>query len=102
MSSVSSRAGGTGTLRKIPGAALFQALEHQHAGGDVDPVGGQGEGLGEAASRISQRHAERPHRAVGEVGLPQEGIALAGGVQLHAGLRGRGGGLGAALPGAGF
>jgi hypothetical protein len=45
MSRVSSRAGGTGTLRKIPVRALFEAFEQQHAGGEIDPVGGQRQGF---------------------------------------------------------
>ena len=83
------------------GAALLQALEHQHAGGEIDAIGGEREGLGEPAPGIGQRHAEGPHLAVGELGLAQEGVALAGGevfpravggVQLHPDLgRGRGG-----------
>jgi hypothetical protein len=27
---------------------------------------------------MGQRHAQGPHRAVGDIGLPQEGVALAG------------------------
>ena len=70
---------GYGHAAKNPGAALFEAFEHQHAGGEIDPVGGQRQGFGEPAAGIRQGHAECPHRAVGQVGFAQEGIALAGG-----------------------
>jgi hypothetical protein len=109
MSIVSSRAGGYGHAAKNPPAALFEAFEHQYAGGEIDPVGGQRQGFGKPAAGIRQGQAEGPHRAIGQVGFSQEGIALAsgqifagsvGGMQSHADLWGRGGGLGAALPGA--
>jgi len=81
------------------GAALLQALYGQHAGGQVDAIGGQRQRLGQPAPGVSERHAQGPHLAVGQLGLAQEGVALAGGevfaraacrVQPHGGLRGRG------------
>jgi hypothetical protein len=106
-SSASSRAGGDRYAAINPRAAFFQAFEHQHAGGEVDPVGGQR--LGEPAAAIGQGHAQRSNGTIGAFGFTQETVALAGGevfsepiggVQLHAGLQGRGGG-GAARPGDG-
>jgi hypothetical protein len=95
MSRISSRAGGHGHTLENPSAALFKAFEHQHAGGEINPIDGQRQGFGEPAAGIRQGHAECSHRAVGHAGFPQEGIALASGqifagsvgsVQLHADL----------------
>ena len=97
ISSASSRAGGDRDRPENPGAALFQTLEHQHAGGEIDPVGAQRQRLGQPAAAIDQGHAQGAHRAIGAFGLAQKRRAFAGGevfaqaigaVQLHAGLRG--------------
>jgi hypothetical protein len=96
------RGDGHGTIDA--GAALFQALDHQHAGGEIHAIGGEGECFGEAAAGIGEGHAEGSDGAIGPFCLPQEGVALADGevfpgavhsVQLHAGLslRGRGEGF---------
>jgi len=95
-----SRGDGYGTIDAGP--ALFQALDHQHAGGEVHAIDGEGESLGEPAAGIGDGHAEGAHLAIGALGRAQESVAFAGGevfpravrgVQLHAGLRGRGGGF---------
>jgi hypothetical protein len=51
-------------------------------------VGGECEGLGEAAAAIGEGHAERAHFAVGTLGSAQEDLALAGG-DILAGTIGR-------------
>ena len=85
------------------GPALLQALDHQHAGGEVHAIGGEGEGLGQPAAGIGEGHAEGAHLAIGALGFAQEGVALAGGevfpgavrgVQPHADLRDRRGAAG--------
>jgi hypothetical protein len=78
-SSASSRAGGDGHGAVDPGLALLQGLEHQHAGGEVHPIDGERECLGQAAAGIGQGHAEGAHRAAGALGFPEEPLALAGG-----------------------
>lgn len=60
-------------------AALLQAGEDQHAGGEVDPVDGERQRLGEPAAGIGEGHAERAHRPLGPLGCREEGCALAGG-----------------------
>ena len=76
-----------------PAATLLEGLEHQHAGGQIDPIGGQGEGLGEAAAGIGEGHAQGPHLATLPLRHPEEDRPLgrseifpgAGGVeQAHA------------------
>jgi hypothetical protein len=47
------------------GAALLQAFDHQHAGGQIDAIDGQRQGFRQTAAGIGQGHAERPHLAVG-------------------------------------
>jgi hypothetical protein len=91
-----SRGNGHGAIDA--GAALLEALEDQGAGGEIDPIGGERQRLGQPAAGIGQGHAEGAYLAVSLFGGAQEGVALAGGeifarpsrgVQLHAG---RGGG----------
>jgi hypothetical protein len=53
-----------------PRLALLQGLEHKHAGGEVDTVGGERECFGQAAAGIGQGHAEGAHQAVGTLGFP--------------------------------
>ena len=38
---------GHGHTPKNPAGALFEAFDHQHAGGEVDPVGGERQRLGQ-------------------------------------------------------
>ncbi|MDQ2802516.1 MAG: hypothetical protein M3Y41_07465 [Pseudomonadota bacterium] len=101
-SSASSRAGGGGHAAKHPGTAFLQTFEHQRAAGEVNPISGERQRLGQPAAGIGQRHAQGPHLTVGQLGLAQEGVALAcgqvfsraiGGMQPHADLRGRRGRL---------
>jgi hypothetical protein len=86
-----------------PGAAFFEAFEHQHARCEIDPVGGQCQRFGQPAAGIGEGHAKCPHGTVGLFGFAQEAVAFAGGqifaesiggMQLHADLWGRGGRLG--------
>ncbi len=78
--------------------SLFKTFENHHPGGEVHPVGGECQRLGGPAAGMGQRHAQRPHLPLRNLGLLQEGGALAfgqvftracGGVQRHAGLRRR-------------
>jgi hypothetical protein len=73
-------------------AALLQALEHDRLAGEVDPLGGEGQGLGDAAAGGVEHAAERAHRPGGLGGGGEEGGPLLGGevealavrvVQLH-------------------
>jgi hypothetical protein len=65
------RAGqGDGHSAVDPRLALLQGLEHKHAGGEVDTVGGERECFGQAAAGIGQGHAEGAHQAVGTLGFP--------------------------------
>ena len=77
-------------------AAFLEALEQQQSTGQVDAVGGEGQGLGEAAAAIGEGHAEGAGFAVGPLGGAQEGLALpggevlagaVGGVEAHGGRR---------------
>src|ERR1700693_616780 len=46
---------GYGHAAKDPGPALFETFEHQHAGGEINPVGGQRQCFGEQAyARVMQ------------------------------------------------
>jgi len=81
-----------------PAFPLLQALENQGASGEVDAIGGEGEGLGEAAAGIGEGHAQGAGVAVGALGGTEEGVALAGAevfarpirdVQLHPGAGAR-------------
>jgi hypothetical protein len=78
MPSASSRAE-YGDISEDPGAALFEALEDQHAGGEVDPVDGQRQRLGQPTDGIGQGHAEGAHRPISPFGCAQKGVALADG-----------------------
>ena len=62
-----------------PVPALLEALEGEHAGGEVDPVGGERQRLGKAAAGIGERHAQRAHGAVRPLRLAQEAVPLARG-----------------------
>jgi hypothetical protein len=73
---------------------LLQALDHQHAGGEVDAIGGERQRLGEAAAGVGEGHAQGAGVTVGALCGAEEGIALAGGkvfaravrrMQLHPG-----------------
>jgi hypothetical protein len=57
---------------------LLQALDHQHAGGEVDAIGGQRQRLGEAAAGIGQGHTQGAHLTISQLGGAEEGVALAG------------------------
>jgi len=48
------------------GAALLKALEDEDAGSEIDAIGGEGQGLREAAAGIGQGHAESPAGAAGD------------------------------------
>ena len=63
----------------MPVLALLQGLEHQHAGGEIDPVRGERECFGQPAAGIDQGHAEGANLTVGALGFPQERLALTGG-----------------------
>jgi len=76
-SSVSSRARGDRHGAVDAGPALFQALDHQYAGGEVHAINGEGESLEQPAVGIGEGHAEGAHLAIGALGFPQEGGALA-------------------------
>ena len=67
--------------------AFFQALEDEHAGGEVDAVDGEGQGLGEAAAGVGEGHTEGADLAVGVFGGGEEGVAFAPG-QIFAGAAG--------------
>ncbi len=71
-----------------PTAALLQAFDHQHAGLEVNPIGGERQRLGQPAAGIGQRHAERPHLAVSQLGLAEEDLTLPGGQVLARPVRG--------------
>jgi hypothetical protein len=62
---------GDGHAAKNPRAAFFQAFEHQHPGGEVDPVGGQRQRLGEPAAAIGQGHAQGSDVTIGAFGFTQ-------------------------------
>jgi hypothetical protein len=47
---------GYGHTARNPSAALFETFEHQHADGEIDPVGGQRQGFGEPAAAAGQRN----------------------------------------------
>jgi hypothetical protein len=72
-----------------PRLALLH-LEHQHAGGEVDTVGGERECFGQAAAGKGQGHAEGAHQAVGTLCFPKERLTLAGG-DVFPGFRAMGG-----------
>lgn len=55
-----------------PVLALLERGEHQHAAGQVHPVRRQGEGLGQAAARPGQGHAQRAGLARRLLGRAQE------------------------------
>ena len=63
----------------MPVLALLQGLEHQHAGGEVDPVRGERERFGQPTAGIDQGHADGANWTVGALGLPQKDLALTGG-----------------------
>ena len=76
------------------GAAFLEALEDKDASGQIDAIGGEGEGLGQPTSGIGQGHAEGAGIPIAALGGFQEEVALTGGevftgavdgVQLHAG-----------------
>jgi hypothetical protein len=69
-------------------AAFLEALEQQQATGQVDAVGSERQGLGEAAAAIGEGHAEGARFAVGTLGRAQEGLALAGGEVLAGAIGG--------------
>lgn len=80
------------------GAALLKSLEDEDAGSEIDAIGGEGQGLREAAAGIGQGHAEGPGVAIPTLSGFQEEVALAGSevfagaiqsMELHAGRRGR-------------
>ena len=56
--------------------SLLEALEREHAGGEVHPIGGEGERLGQAAAGIGEGHAEGAHGAHGLLRLAQEFFSL--------------------------
>jgi alkylhydroperoxidase family enzyme len=58
--------------------ALLQGLEDDRLAGEVDPLGGQRQGLGDAAAGGVEQAAERAHRPGGLGGGGQEGGALLG------------------------
>jgi hypothetical protein len=81
---------------------LLQALDHQHAGAEVDAIGSQRQRLGQAAAGVGKGHAEGAGVTVGALGGAEEDVALAGGeifagalggMQLHPARRDRGGGF---------
>ncbi len=69
------RPGRSGTHR----GPFLQRLEHQHAGGEVDAIGGECQSLREAAAGIGQGHAKRARQPIGALRFAEERIALAGG-----------------------
>ena len=78
------------------GAASLEALEDDDAGGQIDAIGGEGEGLGRPAFVIGHVHAEGAEIPINALGGFQEAVALTGGeaftsavdsMQLHTGGR---------------
>ena len=71
--------GGNGDGAVDAALAFFQALEDEHAGGEVDAIGGEGQRLGETAAGEGEGHGEGPHLTIGVLGGGEEGVALAPG-----------------------
>ena len=69
-------------------AALLQAPEHRRAGAAVDPAGGEGQRLGQAAAAAGRDHAKRMRRPVSLFRRPKKAVPL-GCRQVFAGALGR-------------
>ena len=59
-------------------AAFLQALEHDRLAGEIDPLRGQRQSLGDAAAGGVEHAAERAHRPGGLGRGDEEGSALLG------------------------